>query len=152
MNDNLTATGTLTINLYDAQGNLKDQRELKNLVVTVGREYIASRMVGTASTVMGYMAIGTGTAAAAAANTTLGTESARTNNAWTATANSTSGTVAYAATFGPSVPAADAAITEAGIFNAASNGTMLCRTTFSAINKSTADTLTINWNVTINAS
>jgi hypothetical protein len=41
------------------------------------------------------------------------------------------------------------AITEAGILNAASAGILLCRTTFSVINKGAADTLGITWTVTV---
>lgn len=148
-NDTIKAYGNLVIELRDATGNLKDRREVKNLVVTAGRTYIASRMVGTASNVMSHMAVGTGTAAAAAANTGLGTEAARV----TLTSSTPTGaTVAYAATFDENTPASATAITEAGIFNASSGGTMLCRTTFNPINKSVGDTLTVNWNVTINAS
>lgn len=53
----------------------------------------------------------------------------------------------YVATFGPGV--GTAAITEAGIFNAASAGTMLARTAFPVINKGALDTLTLTWKVTV---
>ena len=146
--ETLKATGSLVIELRDQNGVLKDKREVKNLVVTAGREFIASRMAGTSSGVMSHMAIGTGVTGAAAANTTLGTESAR-----VALTSSTvnAATVTYTATFPAGSPSGDAAITEAGIFNAGSSGTMLCRTTFNVINKASTDSLTVNWNVTINA-
>ena len=41
------------------------------------------------------------------------------------------------------------AITEAGIFNASSGGTMLCRTVFSVVNKGASDAMTITWTVTV---
>ena len=41
------------------------------------------------------------------------------------------------------------ALTEAGIFNASSGGTMLCRTEFDVVNKGSADTMTITWTVTV---
>jgi hypothetical protein len=41
------------------------------------------------------------------------------------------------------------ALTEAGIFNAGSGGTMLSRVVFSAINKGAADSLTISWTITV---
>jgi hypothetical protein len=44
---------------------------------------------------------------------------------------------------------ATGAITEAGIFNAATGGTMLCRTTFPVINKGSADSLAVTWVVTV---
>jgi flavin-dependent dehydrogenase len=57
------------------------------------------------------------------------------------------GVVTHTSTF----EAGDAtgAITEAGIFNAASGGQMLARTVFPAVNKSSTDTLAITWVVTI---
>ena len=42
--DKMKATGKLTIEIKDKNGNLKDQRELTNLVVDDGLEFIASRM------------------------------------------------------------------------------------------------------------
>jgi hypothetical protein len=41
------------------------------------------------------------------------------------------------------------AITEAGIFNASSSGTLLSHVVFSAINKGAADSLTITWTITV---
>ena len=41
------------------------------------------------------------------------------------------------------------AVTEAGIFNAGSGGTMLCRTTFPAVNKASGDSIAITWVVTV---
>ena len=58
-----------------------------------------------------------------------------------------SNTVIYSAGFGLGV--GTGAITEAGIFNAASSGTMLCRTVFSVINKGILDSMVITWTITI---
>ena len=44
------------------------------------------------------------------------------------------------------------AVTEAGIFNAASSGDMLCRTVFSVVNKGASDSMTITWAITLTAS
>ena len=41
------------------------------------------------------------------------------------------------------------AITEAGIFNDPTTGTMLARTVFATVNKGAADVMTISWDVTI---
>ena len=41
------------------------------------------------------------------------------------------------------------AITEAGIFDAASAGDMLARTVFSVVNKGADDSMTITWTVTV---
>lgn len=144
VNDSITATGQLALVLRDAQGRIKEQRQHQNLVVTVGKEWIAARMktAGT-PTEMTHMAVGTGSSAAAIGNTTLGTEVAR-----VALSSSVTGAVVtYTATF----PAGTgtAALTEAGIFNADTAGTLLCRTVFLQINKAAGDTLSVTWTITV---
>ena len=58
INENLKLSGQLNIVLKDKAGNVKDSREVKNLVVNAGLAYIASRMTGTAKSVMSHMALG----------------------------------------------------------------------------------------------
>jgi hypothetical protein len=145
-NEKIIATGELKIVVTAPDGTVKHEQEVKNLVVTTGLGYIASRMKDATATAMSHMAIGTGSTAAAAGNTTLGTESARV--ALTST-TVTAAAIAYVATFPAGTPASLTAITEAGLFNASSAGTMLCRTVFSVVNKAAADALTINWTITI---
>lgn len=147
-NEKIVATGALKIVVTALDGSVKQEQEVKNLVVTAGLGFIASRMTGTAANVMSHMAIGTGSTAAAAGNTTLGTESARV--ALTST-TPTGPAVAYVASFPAGTPASLTAITEAGIFNASSAGTMLCRTVFSVVNKDVNDTMSITWTITMAA-
>ena len=143
-NDKSKATGKLTVEIKNKQGEVIDIREVKNLVVDDGLEYIASRMKDATATAMSHMAIGTGSSAAAASDTALGTEAAR--QALTST-TVTANAVAYVASFGAGT--GTGAITEAGILNAASSGTLLCRTVFSVVNKGATDSMTITWTVTI---
>jgi len=147
-NEKIVATGELKIVVTAPDGTVKQEETVKNLVVTAGLGFIASRMAGTSANVMSHMAIGTGSTAAAAGNTTLGTESARV--ALTST-TPTGAAVAYVATFPAGTPASLTAITEAGIFNASSAGTMLCRTVFATVNKDVGDTMSITWTVTMAA-
>jgi hypothetical protein len=144
--ENLKITGKLNIAVTDETGVLKDTREIDNLVVTSGLTYIVSRMASASDTAMSHMAVGTGATAAAAGNTTLGTETAR-----VALSSTTPGTtnIVYSASFGAGV--GTGALTEAGIFNASSAGTLLCRTVFSVINKAANDTMSITWTVTLAA-
>jgi hypothetical protein len=143
-NESIKATGNVGVVLTGADGQVKDSREIKNLVVTDGLGFIASRMRDASASVMSHMAVGSGTAAAALANAALGTELGRV--ALTST-TVTGNQVTFIATF----PAGQGtgALTEAGILNAASAGTMLCRTVFSVVNKDAGDTLSITWTVTI---
>ena len=146
--EKIRATGQVSFVLTDENGNVK-QQDSKNLVVDPGLAFIASRMIGTTAAVMSHMAVGTGTTAAADAQTTLVTESARValTSSTIVTTTVSNDSVQYVATFGPGV--ATAAITEAGLFNAASAGTMLARTVFPVINKGALDTLTLTWKVTV---
>jgi len=144
--DNLAITGALQISL-----NNEVVHQCDNLVVTAGKEWVANRFKNTLGgfTIPGqmtHMGIGSGSTAAAVANTTLGTELNRI--ALTTAGGTVSGaTVQYDATWTSSSPAY--AIEEAGIFTAASGGTMLARTVFAIINKGTDDTVAISWTITV---
>lgn len=142
--DDLKLTGQLELVVTAQDGTVKQRESVKNLVVTSGKGYVASRMKDASSSVMSHMAIGTGTTAAAAGNTALVSESARVSLTSTTVNNND---VVYVATFPAGTPSSAAAVTEAAIFNASSGGTMLCRTVFSVINKGTSDALTITWTV-----
>lgn len=142
--DSIVATGALKIVLTGADGAVKQEQEVKNLVVNTGLGYIASRMKDTTYGAMSHMAIGSGTVNPAGGDTGLGTELARVAlTSTTVSANS----IAYTATFGAGT--GTGAVTEAGIFNGASGGTMLCRTKFAVVNKDAGDTMSITWTVTI---
>ena len=145
MEESIKVTGQITYVLKDENGKVKEKGTMPNLIVTAGKQFIADQLSTTpGATKMTHMAVGTGTTAAAAGDTTLETESDR--NA--VTSSTDSGAVLtvvgdWAAGDGTG------AITEAGIFNAGSNGTMLCRSVFSAINKGAGDTLSLSWAITI---
>ena len=141
--DGLKVTGSVQICVFDKDGNVKDERKINNLVVTTGKNFIASRMVGT-PTAMSHMAIGAGTTAAAAGNTALESELGRV----TLTSGVASGAVVtYVATFGAGT--GTGAVTEAGILNAGSGGTLLCRSTFAVVNKGADDGMSITWQITV---
>jgi len=146
-NDAIKMTGNLKLVLTDENGNIKQEEEVKNLVVTAGKSFIASRMKDATATAMTHMEVGTSSTAAAVGDTALVAAVASSRVTLTSTTVTTN-SVAYVASF----PAGTGtgALTEAGLFNASSAGTMLCRTVFSVINKGAADTLGITWTVTVN--
>lgn len=139
LNDGLKLTGKLKIAL-----NGETVQEVNNLVVTDGKEYVASRMKDATATAMSHMAIGSGSTAAAAGDSALGNQLGRV--ALTST-NVASNVVTYAATFAAGT--GTGAVTEAGILNASSSGDLLCRTVFSVVNKGASDSMTITWTVTV---
>lgn len=141
--DQIKLTGRVSIQLFDKDGNIKDSREIKNLVVSVGKTFIAARMVGT-PTEMSHMALGADNTAAAAGDTALGSELGRVA---LASDTSSGAVVTYTASF-PAGTATGANV-EAGIFNASSGGTMLCRTVFAVVNKGADDAMAITWAITV---
>jgi hypothetical protein len=174
-NENAKLRGSVDIKVYGPDGEVKDSRYIPNLVVQSGKNYIATRIIGTATSVtavyttssatscMTHMAIGTGSTTAAITDTTLGTEVAVAGDiaaysrAQVQSTTQSTGIVTYVATFGVNNPqrtitSNTTAITEAAILNsstAALAGTMLCRTTFNAVNKGNDDTLQITWTITV---
>jgi hypothetical protein len=141
--DELKVTGHLKIFL-----NGKKVRDIDNLVVTEGKEWIASRMQGVTDAVMGWMTIGTGTTAAVVGDSTCETQVF--HQALTVSGGSVAGAVI---TFATTYAAGDGtgAITEACITNntTVDTGDMLARTVFGVVNKAAGDTMTISWSVTI---
>ena len=142
--ESVSIKGNLEVILLDEKGIQKDYRKIDNLVVAVGKEVIAARLVGNTIAVPSHMAVGSDSTAAATGQTALGGELGRVVLDSTVRA---SNVLTYVATF----PAGTGtgALTEAAILNAASTGNMLCRTTFSTVNKAAGDTIVITWNVTV---
>ena len=141
------ATGKLNVVITGADGQVKESIFIPNLVVQVGKNYIASRMKDTGSpNQMSHMGIGAGTTAADNGDTALGSELGRVSLS-TAGGSVSTNVVTYAATFPPGT--GTGAVTEAAILNASSSGTMLCRTVFAVVNKGADDTMTVTWTVTI---
>ncbi len=143
----LSAKGKVHFVQTNASGEIVKEFEVPNLVVTTGKNYIAGKMIATDSDVpvhMSHMGIGTGTTSPAAEDTALGTQTARVLLSGNLQENNS---ITYTATF----PAGSGtgAITEAGIFNASTNGTMLARTVFPVVNKAAGDTIAVTWKITV---
>jgi hypothetical protein len=147
--------GFIKIDHFDEKGVLIESVETPNTVTNVGFTEVAGLFcndVKASYTAFDYIGVGTGVSAATYTNTTLGTEITNSGLARAAstgtltTENVANDTAQFVHQF--SVTAAQA-VTESAVFNAASNGTMLCRQTFSAINVANGDTLQISWKITV---
>jgi hypothetical protein len=143
LHDQLKVTGDVVVEITGADGQIKDRREIKNLVVATGKTFIAGRMVGTPTT-MSHMAVGSSSTAAATGDTALGASLGRVA---LATSTSSGAVVTYTASF----PAGTGtgAVVEAGVFNDPTAGTMLCRTVFAVVNKGADDAMSITWAITV---
>jgi hypothetical protein len=139
-------TGHIKFDLYDSEGKLKETREIHNVVVTVGKNYLASWLTASAQTdyFMRYLALGTGVTPATAADTVMEIESA---TRVAGTLSSATNVWQNQGTFNPGVNTGS--ITEAGIFSASSGGTMLAHQVFPVITKQAGDTLQVTWQITI---
>lgn len=137
-------SGRLIIKKFNEKQELIYQTEVENLVVTAGKNFIASRIVSDSEDTMGYMAIGDDAIVSALPQTDLGNELARVA---TSTASAVDNNITFTASFGAGV--GTGSLQEAGIFNDTTSGTMLCRTTFPVITKTSGETIAISWVVSV---
>lgn len=118
--DSVKLTGRLLIQKYNDKNEKVYETEVPNLVVTSGKEFIASRIVGGTYDAMGYMAIGDDTQIGALSQTTLINELSRVA---VTSATASGSNVTFTATF----PAGSGtgSIVEAGVFNKGSSSVLI---------------------------
>ena len=143
--DRVSVTGSLDITLFDSAGNVKVELREHNLVVNSGLQFICSRMVSGSDGAMSHMGVGSNSSTPTSADASLQAQVG--TRASLDIANASGATVLYRGVFEASQSVGT--LREAGIFNAASGGTMLCRAVFPAIEKSSDDTLVIRWTISI---
>jgi hypothetical protein len=123
-----------------------------NLVVNAGMAVVAGLINGVITDFFDYIAVGTGTTSPVAGNTTLEAEIVDSGLARAASTNSrvttdvTNDTAQFVKSFSVT---GTKAVTESGVFDAASAGNMLCRQTFSAVNVVNGDTLQVTWKIDV---
>lgn len=127
--------------LVDQDGNVVEVREITNTVTTAGKNGIADQILLTPTlNKPTHMAVGTGTGGTTALTAEVDRNALATKTRSNAIVTMTASWAAGDAT---------AAITEAGVFDAASTGNMWLYTSFSVINKGASDTLSVTWTLTI---
>jgi len=148
--------GRINLKVFDSFGNLKDEEDINNVIVNVGKAVVAGRILDDVTSAQAqpfdFIALGTNNTAAAATQTTLGAEittgggersSASGSRVLTNVASDTAqliNTFNFTSTF---------SIVESGIFNDANSGDMLARQTFTAKNVNNGDSLQVTWKVTV---
>lgn len=151
--DEIKVKGLVSYTVRDRYGKIKEQRkDVPNFVTNTGLAAIAS-LIATdnpgCETTFDYIAIGI-SSGQSASSTTLASEittdggerSTAVGTAQTTTVTDDTLVLTHTFTFTDTF-----AITESGIFNAASAGTMLSYQDFTAINVISGDTLTIEWKI-----
>ena len=150
-------TGALVIKKYDASGNQNFESEVKNMVVTKGKQLIASRLFSDTTGPLQngpvtQMAIGEGVLTPNLTDVALQTQTGIVNlypGYPTLDVADTNAKVVYVASFPAGTGTSETVgISEAGLFN--SSAAMLCRTSFPRVIKLAGETLEIFWTVTIN--
>lgn len=134
----------------DAVGNLIEERQVDNVVVTAGRRWVLEQINSTnhvANRSFSHIAVGTSTTAPTTANTGLASEAARLAIQNFQTSNLTSNPPSWQAHVSFATDQANTTLGEVGIFNSSSGGTMLARSTFSTIDKTTSNTLSITYTI-----
>jgi hypothetical protein len=140
--------GTITLVARHANGKIFARRTIKNTVTAAGKAVVAALMVGdVGGTAFDAIAIGTGTGGTTALNaeatTNGGARRSGANVVGTVPSGST-GQWVTTFTFTGAL-----AITEEGILNNSSGGTLLAYQSFAAINVANTDTLTITHQVAL---
>ena len=144
MTTTATVKGTLTAYLHDEHGTLLNTFTKDNIVVQVGKNFLANAVAASSTVPFVAIAIGSSSTAASLGNTTLGTETARV----AFSASTTGSVVTMTSVFGAGVGLG--VVSESGVFNnASSGGVMLSRITFTPITKNSLDTFTAIWAITI---
>lgn len=150
MKGTIKATGEVHIRVVGADGKIKHDRKVKNLVVTAGLTLLANRISDAtpdSGCLVNYIAVGTNNTAPAAGNTTLGAENARKQ---VASRTNSAAVAAISTTFNAGeVPTST--INELGLFidgtASADSGTLLARVldTFAV---TALDSVFIDWRIT----
>lgn len=152
MKETIKVKGYVKYILKDKDGNIKYTYEDHNLITKVGLSVMASLLSAdnpAGKTGVGYIALGVGSGQTAD-STTLANEittnggARQTCSATITTTNVANDTVQFSTTFNFT---GSLAITEAGLFNAATAGDMIAYQDFSVINVNSGDNLQIVWNV-----
>ena len=146
MKDAMGIAGRVDLVLRGPDGTVRDERHIPNTVTALGDAHVADQLSDQGDSAMSHMAVGTGTPTATALQTEID------RNALDSTTQGTAGDdndVIFVCTW--AAGDGTGALTEAGIFNDASAGTMFVSSSFGAINKGAADSLEITWTVTFGA-
>lgn len=154
--DVILLRGCIEMQLRNAFNNEPvGERMRMNTVVTAGRRWVLEKIgsFSNQTNSINAIAVGTSTTAPATSDTALGSEitasvGRKTIGTFTTT-NLTSNPPSWRAEVSFATDESTGTLGEAGLFNtsSATAGTMLSRVTFSTINKSTSNTLSISYTI-----
>jgi hypothetical protein len=142
--DTIRLVGHVKAEVFGPDGALIASEETDNLILTVGRNMIADRLLASPTlAVPTHMGVGTSGTAAAVGDTTITGE---TRVALTSKTRSTN-IVTFVGDW--AAGSATGTLQESGLWDAASGGNLVGRATFTSIAKGASDTLKVTWTWTI---
>jgi hypothetical protein len=151
--DSLSPHGYVTVSVT-RDGQEIYRHEDHNLITNAGRDFISAQIGSTSAATNGanYIALSTDTGEPAATDTTLASEIttgglARAQGDY----SHTTGTNTYTITETFTASATHTAVQKAGLFTAASSGTMMAENTFTPVTLASGDQLTITWTITLSS-
>lgn len=153
MRDVVHLRGHIELELSDIFGRIVERRSIENTVVTAGKRFVLEQLASSeivTSLTIGYLAIGSGTAAPATSDSALGSETTRKAIGTFTTSNLTSNPPSWRAEVSFSTAEGNTTLGEAALLNSSAAGTMLARGTYSTINKTTTANLTVRYTVSAN--
>jgi len=148
MKEPVKLRGKFNIAVLDKEGEVKESREVSNTIMNAGiAEVTALILTDQSGTAFDYLSIGTGSGAPNATETALLGEkyrSAGTGSQETDTVTNDTAQLTTSISITSSI-----SLREIGVFNSSSAGTMLARTTFSAIAVNDEDTVNLGYGVVL---
>lgn len=150
MIETVALRGCFRLQLMDLQGQILEERKVKNLVVNTGKAWVLKQLQSvnhaTAQN-LSHIAIGSGLVAPATGDTALGNEVTRVAISSFDTANLTANPPSWTAQAVVASNEANTTLGEIAMLNSSSGGTMLSRATFSSFVKATSNVLNISYSL-----
>jgi hypothetical protein len=147
MSDSLKITGTVTLKLFDKDGNLKQEGVVNNLVTTAGKNLIARKVISD-SEVISSIGIGSGVTTPTVTDTALTTELANIELLYQMVDAVETNSIVFVTTFEENV--GTGTINEVGLFSDSSPQKLVCHALVSpAFVKESTDYVNVSWKLTL---
>lgn len=147
MSDSLKIIGTVTLQLFDKDGNLKQEGVVNNLVTTAGKNLLARKVISD-SEAISSIGIGSGTTTPTVADTALTTQLANVELLYQIVDIVDTNAVVFLTTFEENV--GTGTINEVGLFSDSSPQKLVCHALVSpAFEKEVTDYVNVSWKLTL---
>ena len=145
MKEKLKVGATVEVERINKEGKTVDKRVIHNTVVNGGFDLVCDLLGKQTSrpTQLSHIAVGTNSATTTTSMTALGSQwGSRVAGTYAHTTGTTTFTLSCTI---PEHTGASVNLTESGVFNAATSGTMFNRVTFATVGKEASDTIVIRY-------